>query len=288
MSLRVLLIESAPEDVLFVRDVLIEIEAARHWNNWVHIEMLHAASWTEAAAILATEPVDVILLDPDLADGQGVETFRRVHATAQRIPMILLIGPQDEAMGVRMVREGAQDFMPKKQLDCGPLAHSIRTAIERHRLLAAARAGAINDPLTGLPNRAAFFTFADRDRKLAERLRLRMMLLMAEPKNLAELTKAFGEQRRDLALVETADHLRGISSPTDLIARIGECTFGMAIIETAIETLEAAWARLHSAAEVHRISIGAAIFDPESPVTLEVLLQQAAMDINPIRLAMGS
>jgi diguanylate cyclase (GGDEF)-like protein len=281
MSLRVLLVESAPEDALFLRDVLVEIEAGRYWNNWVHIEILHAASWSEASAILASESVEVILLDPDLADSQGVETFRRVHSAAERIPMILLLGIGDEAMGVRMVREGAQDFLMKKQVDCAPLAHAIRNAIERHRLLAAARAGAMADPLTGLPNRSAFVTLADRDRKLAERLGRRMMILLAEPRNLNELASAFGEQRRDLALVETADHLRGIAGSTDLIARISDTRFGMTVFETAVETLESAWARLHAALEAHRIHIGAAIFDSERAVSLDVLLEQASMDMTP-------
>ena len=281
MSLRVLLVESVPEDVLFLRDVLVEIEAGRYWNNWVHIETLQAATWDEASAILANEPVDVILLDPNLSDSQGVDTFRRVHMAAERIPMILLVGPEDQAMGVRMVREGAQDFMLKGQVDCAPMAHAIRNAIERHRLLAAARAGTMTDALTGLPNRAAFITLADRERKLAERLGTRMMILIAEPKNLNELAFAFGEQRRDLALVETADHLRGLSGPTDLIARIGESRFGMAIMETAVETLESTWARMHSAAEAHRMAVGIAIFDADRPASLKVLLEQASLDMTP-------
>lgn len=279
MSLRVLLVESVAEDVLFLRDVLTEIEEGRYWNNWVHIETLHAASWNEASAILASEPVDVILLDPDLSDSQGVETFRRVHMAAERVPMILLVGPDDEAMGVRMVREGAQDFLLKKQVDCAPMAHAIRNAIERNRLLAAARAGTMTDALTGLPNRAAFITLADRDRKLAERLGRRMMILIAEPKNLDELAYAFGEQRRDLALVETADHLRGLAGATDLIARLGESRFAMSVLETPVETIESAWARLHSAAEAHRITLGLAMFDPERPASLEFLLEQASMDM---------
>ncbi len=275
------MVESVPEDALFLRDVLLEIEAGRFWNHWVHIETTHAASWSEASAVLANEPVDVILLDPDLSDSQGVETFRRVHMAAERVPMILLIGSDDEAMGVRMVREGAQDYLLKRQIDCAPMAHAIRNAIERHRLLAAARAGTMTDALTGLPNRAAFITLADRDRKLAERLGRRMMILIAEPRNLDELALAFGEQRRDLALVETADHLRGIAGPTDLIARIGESRFGMAVMETSVETLESAWARLHAAAEAHRIRIGAAMFDPDRPVSLEILLEQASLDLTP-------
>ena len=201
--------------------------------------------------------------------------------------MILLVGSEDIAMALRMVREGAQDFVMKRSVDCAPLAHAIRNAIERHRLLAAVRASAINDRLTGLPDRSVFLTFAERDRKLAERLNRRMMLLIAEPKNISEPAQAFGDQRRDLALVETADYLRGIASPTDLISRIGNSRFAIATLEAGPETLEEVWARLHSETQSHRVAMGAAIFDPERPVSIEVLLEQASMDMNPRRIAKG-
>jgi hypothetical protein len=55
----------------------------------------------------------------------------------------------------------------------------------------------------------------------------------------------------------------------------------MAMIETAVEPLESVWARLHGAADTHRISLGAAMFDPEHPVSLEGLLQQASLDMTP-------
>jgi diguanylate cyclase (GGDEF)-like protein len=287
MTLRVLLVESNPEEIIFLCDVLTEIESGRFWNNWIHIETLPATTWKEASAILGNEAIDVILLDPDIADSQGVETFRRVQADAERIPVVLLIGSEDEAMAARMIREGAQDFLIKQQVDCAPLAHAITGAIERHRLLAAMRAGATTDSLTGLPNRSGFLTVADRDRKLAERLDRRLMILVAEPKNLTELASTFGDQRRDLALVEAADHLRSIAGPTDLVARIGDTRFGVAIFETDVESLEEAWARIHSGALTHRISVGAAIFAADRPATLDVLLEQAALDLAPNALAIA-
>src|SRR5207249_4136275 len=82
----------------------------------------------------------------------------------------------DEAMATRLVRDGVQDFLLKKQVDCAPLAHAIRNAVERHRQLTAARAAAMTDSLTGLLNRSSFLTFGDRDRKLAERLGRRLMV----------------------------------------------------------------------------------------------------------------
>jgi diguanylate cyclase (GGDEF)-like protein len=286
MTLRVLLIESEPEDVIFLSEVLTEIEAGRFWNTWVHIETLHAATWKEAAAILGNETIDVILLDPDIGDSHGVETFRLVQTAAERIPVVLLIGPDDQAMAARTIREGAQDFLFKKQVDCAPLAHAILSAIERHRLLAAMRAGATADSLTGLPNRSGFLTIAERDRKLAERLRRRLMILVAEPRDLGEFASVFGEQRRDLALVEAADHLRSIAGPTDLVARIGDMRFGVAVFETDVESLEEVWARIHSGALSHRISVGASIFDADRPSSLDLLLEQAALDLAPNAFAM--
>jgi PleD family two-component response regulator len=280
--MRVLLIESDPEDVLFLRDVLMEIGQGSYLTNWVNIEVLDAASWTQASAILSHEAVDIVLLDLDLADTQGRETFSRAQLAAQAIPMILLVGGYEQALGVQLVREGAQDFLVKKQVDCEPLAHAMRNAIERHRLLSAARAVSTHDTLTGLLNRAGFLASADRDRKLAERLERRLMVMVAE------IASGYGEQRRDLALVEAADHLRTLAGPSDLLARI-ECTrFGITIFDTEIESVEEAWSRIHRALLQHRIQVGAAIFSANHPATLDLLLDQATADLAPSSFAMRS
>jgi diguanylate cyclase (GGDEF)-like protein len=284
--MRVLLIESEPEDALFLRDVLTEIGEGRYWNNWVNIEALHARSWKEASAILSNERVDIALLDLDLTDSQGMETFRRAQTAAPGVPMVLLVGVQDESLGLRLVRDGAQDFLVKKQVDCAPLAHAMRNAIERHRALAASRAASTHDTLTGLLNRSGFVTSADHDRKLAETLGRRLMVMVAEPNNLGEIAAAYGEQRRDLALVEAADHLRTLAGPADLVARIGSIRFGLAIFDTDFESLEAAWSRIHAALLEHRIQCGAAIFSADHPATLDSLLEQAANDLAPNSLAM--
>jgi PleD family two-component response regulator len=284
--MRVLLVESESEDALFFQDVLAEIESGRYWDKWVHIETLHAPTWSDAVAILGNETLDVILLDLDLADSQGIDTFRAAQAQAPEIPVILLVGPESGELAARMVRDGAQDFLIKKQVDCAPLAHAIRNAVERHRLLMAARAAATTDPLTGLLSRNGFLACADRDRKLAERLGRRLMVMVAEPKSLSEIASAYGEHRRDLALVEAADHLRTLVGPTDLLGRLGETRFGLAIFDTGLESVEEIWARIHSSAAGHRILIGAAIFDADRPASLEALLDQAILDLTPSALAM--
>jgi two-component system cell cycle response regulator len=284
--MRVLLIESELEDVLFLREVLSEIAEGRFWNDWVQIEILHAGSWTESIGILGVESLDLILLDIDLPDSRGLETFRRVRNAAPDVPVILLLGTVEESLGLHMIREGAQDFFLKKQLDCAALAHAMRNAIERHRLLAASRAAATHDGLTGLLNRSGFIISADRDRKLAERLGRRWMVMVAEPRNLSEIATAYGEQRRDLSLVEAADHIRSLASPADLLARIESTRFGIAVFDTELESVEVAWARIHTALLQHRILLGAAVFSVDHPATLDALIDQAIKDLAPSSLAM--
>jgi PleD family two-component response regulator len=280
--MRVLLIESESEDVLFLRDVLMEIGEGRHGGNWMHIEVLDAGSWTQASALLSREAIDIVLLDIGLRDGKGVETFRRARLASPATAIILLVGGYEESLGVQLVREGAQDFLVKRQVDCAPLAHAMRNAIERQRMLNALHAASTHDTLTGLFNRAGFLASADRDRKLAERLGCRLMVMVAE------IPSGYAEQRRDLALIETADHLRSLAGPADLLARIEYTRFGMTIFDTGVESVEQAWSRIHKPLLKQGIKVGAVVFSIGHPATLDALLDQAIADLNPAALAMGT
>ena len=285
MNLRMLVAESEQEEALFLQDVVREIENERWLREWEGIEVLPACTWMEAEYILTTAAPDLLLLDAELADCPGAASFYRSQAAAPEVPAILLVNSGDEALAVKLMREGLQDFLLKQQVDCAPLAHAIRNAVARHRLGAALRAAVPNDSLTGLPGRGGFLALAGRDHLLAERLDRRWMLLIAEPKNLAEVTAAYGEQRRDLELMKAADRLRGLAGPADLLARIGSRRFAIAVFDTEQETVEEAWMRIRVAAAESRIEVGVSIFDRSRPLSLEAMLEQAARDLVPTMAA---
>ena len=283
MTLRVLLSVSGPEDILYLCDVLTEMDGGRCWSDWVNVESIHAATLADTAAILAAETVDILLLDLELRDSHGPDTFRRIHAAAPDLPVILLVEASATPLAERMVREGCQDFLVKKDVDCEPLARALRNALERHRLLAAARATSMTDPLTGLLTHPAFETLAERDRILGGRLGRRMLVLVAEC--LGATTLNGGEhvqpdQHRDLALVQAADDLRSLAGPAALVARIGNSRFAVAILDTVAEPIEDIQARLQAAAANTDIAFGAAVFDPLCPASLDALLEEAAQSLS--------
>jgi PAS domain S-box-containing protein len=80
---------------------------------------------------LSSVGVDAVILDLGLPDSQGHETFSRVQKAAPRHPIIVISGLDDRALALDAVREGAQDYLVKGQIDGQLLARVIRHAVER-------------------------------------------------------------------------------------------------------------------------------------------------------------
>ena len=78
-----------------------------------------------------------MLLDLSLPDADGLDTLVRAHARAPKIPIVVLTGHDDEALAVRAVRAGAQDYLVKGRVDGDLLVRSIRYASERGRAVEA-------------------------------------------------------------------------------------------------------------------------------------------------------
>ena len=147
----------------------------------------------------------------------------------------------------------------------------------------------MTDQLTGLLTRPAFLALADRDRLLAERLSRKMMVVLAERVAPAERAIAVdGVQSRDLAMIEAADDLRHLAGPSALLARLSHSRFGFAVLDTLAEPVEEIRARLHAAGADGKLTFGAALFDPQQPVSLDALLEQAGLNLSPTRKGPGT
>lgn len=93
-----------------------------------------ATTLGEAITLLGSREIDVILLDLNLPDSRGLETFLKIQRIAPDLPVIILSGLADEALAVESVRAGAQDYAVKGSMSVPVLVRAVRYALERKQL----------------------------------------------------------------------------------------------------------------------------------------------------------
>lgn len=126
-STRVLLIEDNPGDADLVRLRLVE------GKNPVQVNCVERLS--EGLARLNTERPSVVLLDLNLPDSQGADTYRKVLEQAPDLPVVILSGQDDEALAIKALHQGVQDYLVKGSFNSSGLDHAMRYAVERQALL---------------------------------------------------------------------------------------------------------------------------------------------------------
>jgi len=122
--IKVLLVEDSPGDVRLIREMLKEAT-----TGWPALE--DTPSLMTAVERLAKGGIDAVLLDLGLPDSQGLGTFAKLHDQFPRTPIVVLTGLTDEELGLEAVREGAQDYLIKGQVDSQWLCRAILYAVER-------------------------------------------------------------------------------------------------------------------------------------------------------------
>jgi signal transduction histidine kinase len=125
----VLLIEDNPGGADLVRLRLVE------GHSPVRVNCVNRLS--DGLASLTIETPSVVLLDLNLPDSKGVETFRRVLEHSPNVPVVVLSGQDDEALAMKAVHLGVQDYLVKSNLSSKHLERAIRYAVERQALLRA-------------------------------------------------------------------------------------------------------------------------------------------------------
>jgi len=130
-SLQVVLVEDNAGDARLFREMFSK-EATGSFIL-THFSRLH-----DAEMHLAKGGVDIVLLDMGLPDAHGLDTVRRAHAAAPDVPMIVLTGLDDEELAAEAMKEGAQDYLIKGQIENRALPRALRHAVERHRMQAEA------------------------------------------------------------------------------------------------------------------------------------------------------
>jgi PAS domain S-box-containing protein len=127
--LQVLLIEDNPGDVRLIKEMLAE-------SGTDDIGIESAESLSAGLELLTRNNFHVVLLDLGLPDSQGFATLGRLYAAVPDIAIVVLTGHGDDAIAIEAVKQGAQDYLVKGEVDEKLLLRSIHYAFERRRLVA--------------------------------------------------------------------------------------------------------------------------------------------------------
>ena len=252
MFIRVLVVEDDPSYALLVREHLGRPATGGEFA------LVHAERLADALRLLGEDDIDVILADLGLPDSQGIETFLKLRAEAPGVPAIVLTGRDDEALGIEALREGAQDYLVKRELDGHLLPRALRYAIERYRSEAARAAHdelehcievrtaelsqanaalevevaerrraeerlahlANYDALTELPNRRYFYERVQHAIGRAQRHGMRLALLLIDLDNFKLVNDTLGHDHGDALLRAVASRMKDRLRAEDTLARI--------------------------------------------------------------------
>ena len=98
------------------------------------VTLLTAASAAEGAERVARDRPDVVILDINLPDASGLDTFRRIQAVDPRTPVIFITGHGTMATAIEAMRLGAYEYL-LKPLELDPLTDLVDRAFEISRLM---------------------------------------------------------------------------------------------------------------------------------------------------------
>ncbi|MFK8183904.1 MAG: response regulator, partial [Phormidesmis sp.] len=132
----VLLVDDEPSILDSIQALLSESQPAVDAQNDL-FQLRHVQRLSLGLEVLAqsTDQGDrqVVLLDLNLPDSQGIATVEKMRHIHPEVPVIVLTGVSDEVVAVQVIESGAQGFLSKDNLDPNLLAYALLLAADRQR-----------------------------------------------------------------------------------------------------------------------------------------------------------
>ncbi len=274
----VLLVEDNRIDAQLIRRLLRRVSAS--YYRITHVRTLNDA-------VLSADELapDVILADLNLPDSRGTDTVASLQTAYPEIPLIIVSAWEDEAVSLRSVKAGAQDYLVKGHIDGANLHRVIRYAIERKRTELELVRLAHFDQLTGLPNRTLLRERVNHALARAMRSGSGVATLILDMDRFKEINDMLGHEVGDKLLIKAAKRIRANVRDQDTVARLGGDEFAVVLegVSEAKEVLPVIERIVDSLREVttvdgHEVntstSIGIAMY-PENGSNLSELLRAA-------------
>lgn len=294
--------QRSPSDLPMQRTVLIidDSEPVRRHVERVLREhdvadvVRHAASGVEGFALLAKEPISLVLCDVEMPDLDGFKFLRlkASNASLSDVPVIMLTGKEDVRAKVQGLNEGASDYLTKPFHD-DELVARARVHIKLKLLQDELRKKnqlleelSRTDGLTGLLNRRYLMELLTAEVHKTERYHHPFSLVMLDIDFFKKINDTFGHVTGDAALKMVGQVLRREVRACDVAARFGGEEFAILLPQTDREGALTAAERLRKAIEAAEVasrgyvlhvtaSFGVATYPSEGIESVEDLVTRA-------------
>jgi diguanylate cyclase (GGDEF)-like protein len=205
-----------------------------------------AAGEAEAIALIRRENPDLVLLDLNLAPGNGMNVLRQLRADGQRCKVLVLTHQPLEANRLQCEALGADGFHDKST-DIDVIVAKVRAWIAQGTAVSPAPlpdpdmpSGPMGllDPVTSLPNRTALLERLHLAIRIAQRDGHSLGVFVVALDGMDAIRGAHGAPRGDELITQAGTRLSTAFSRSDVVARLA--ADGFAVVVTRIDSEAAA------------------------------------------------
>ncbi|MCB9558608.1 MAG: diguanylate cyclase [Deltaproteobacteria bacterium] len=214
------------------------------------LQVLGAKDGAQALELVrTTERVRLVVCDYHMPNLDGFALVRELRKQQRynNLPIIGLSSTDDPSVSTRLIKAGADDFLPKpfapEEFFC-----RVGRALDMAHLVEGLEQAATRDALTGLNNRRQFFTLANQLWANYRREQLDLAFAMIDLDHFKQVNDQHGHGVGDSVLREVAQVITRNIRSTDILARIGGEEFCLLAVNTgAADSRRAYFERLRSA-----------------------------------------
>lgn len=220
--LKITIIEDDLDDVVFFKSILNK-------TMFKDVEITHFPSFVAAKSL--KEKPDIVFLDLSIVDSSGLESVIQIKYMFPGVPVVVITAHGHKDYGAESIKNGAMDYIPKKDLNPTALEKSILFSLERKRVLQELENQASKDYLTNVYNRSYIEKQIQWELSVAKRYNRLFGMIYFDINNFKEINDTFGHHCGDEVLKEFSNRLLKYTRNSDLVARLGGDEFVVLLSE---------------------------------------------------------
>lgn len=275
--INILLVEDNDSDAFLVDSLLNQSLQTEYRLHRVQNQV-------QALAAIGENNFDICLLDLTLPDANGFSALIDIQEKMPDLPVVILTGVRDKALAKRAVRRGAQDYLPKDDLQADLLSRAIDYAVARKHVEKNLFQRANYDALTHLANRTMFLNRLSRALARSERTGAGIAILFIDLDRFKPINDTLGHDAGDETLKVIGQRIKSTLRLYDTPARLGGDEFAVLLegitsarnaAAIALKILRALSAPIPYFGKHIEIGASIGIAFTDEPITPEILLQYA-------------